>query len=452
MGLALASWLSAGPTRAARADDNAKSTGRTFYVNPNGDDTADGRSTVTAFRTLQRAADATAPGDTVNVMGGTYTNEKHSYALVVLSTPGRPDAWITYQAYPGDKPLLQGDDHSWDVVRFTNKAAYITLRGFTVIGNDAHVTLAQAQANATTPAQHPETNGSCISVNGHDGGGNPHPHHIRILQNTAAQCPGGGIVTLSADYVTIAGNTVYDDSWYSAFGTSGISLLGSVDTDPTDTKTKYKMVVEGNVVYGNQEFIPWVDYKPPTITDGEGIIVDSNKNSAYPGGNDKNPPYAGRTLVANNVVYRNGSAAIEVFQSAHVDVVNNSTYGNVITPVETGRGELNLNVVSDVTVLNNIFVSAPGESPLVMNSVCTDGCRLDYNVYFGGKNSLKGMAEGSHDLVADPMYVASDAGSANLRLRSGSPALGSGTLVLAPKEDVDGKARPAAAVSRGAYR
>jgi len=150
-------------------------------------------------------------------------------------------------------------------------------------------------------------------------------------------CPGGGIGTTFADYVTISGNTVYGNAFYSAFGNSGISLFANFDSNPADTATKYKMVVEGNTVYANEELVPVFGSKPLAITDGEGIIIDSNKNSAYVGAGLTNSAYAGRTLVANNVVFNNGSDAIEVFQSAHVDVVNNSTYANVTNPPLTGR-------------------------------------------------------------------------------------------------------------------
>ena len=98
------------------------------------------------------------------------------------------------------------------------------------------------------------------------------------------------------------------------------------------------------------------------ITDGEGIIVDSTRNSAYQS-SIPIAPYTGRTLIANNVVYANGSSAIEVFQSDHVDVVNNSSYLNVFTPILSGRGEMDLNQTSDVNVINNIFYCAPGQNP-----------------------------------------------------------------------------------------
>ena len=49
-------------------------TGKTYYVSGTGNDSSDGLSQATAFRTLQHAGDLTQPGDTVYAMNGTYTN------------------------------------------------------------------------------------------------------------------------------------------------------------------------------------------------------------------------------------------------------------------------------------------------------------------------------------------------------------------------------------------
>jgi hypothetical protein len=81
-------------------------TGQTYYVSGIGDDNNTGLSTDQAFRTLQKAADLTQHGDTVQVMNGLYTSAEGTHVLSV-NTSGTPDNWIIYQAYPGHKPFIK---------------------------------------------------------------------------------------------------------------------------------------------------------------------------------------------------------------------------------------------------------------------------------------------------------------------------------------------------------
>ena len=411
----------------------------TWYVSGTGDDTHDGRSAASAFRTLQHAADLTRPGDRVLVRTGTYTNAKPGVAILTIVNSGTQDAWIHFEAYPGETPTISFN--GWAGVQFGPTVSYVELRGFTITGNNAHVRLdgALRQGKVGDPIY----SGNCVAVDGRKGTATARPHHLRIAENTISDCGGGGITAIQADYITIENNVVSDSAWYAIYGCSGISLLENWNSDDS---AGYKMIVTGNRVYGNKELVPWI--KAGKITDGEGIIVDTSRSPTL--GN-----YKGRTLVANNVVYGNGSAAIEVFRSDHVDVVNNSTCGNVTNPPESGMGELNLNDVADVHVVNNIFSSAKGENPLqvIANKPC--GCFLGWNVYYGGENHAAGL-RGTQDRSGDPLYVdpaAQDRSRVDLRVRSGSPALHSGDARLAPRHDFAGVTRPqGGAVDRGAYQ
>jgi hypothetical protein len=428
------------------ANNTAAVVGKTYYVSGAGSDAADGATIATAFRTLQHAADLTQPGDTVYAMNGVYTNACASCDVLDISTAGTEKAWITYEANAGQKPTISFS--GWEGVFFKPTAAYVEVSGFTIVGNNDNVTLAGAQAQSTTKPD-PAYNGNCVSADGRKGTATVRPHHLRILNNVIRKCGGGGVSTIEADYVTISGNTIYDTSWYSIYGTSPISTLGDWNSD---SSTAYKMIVTGNRIFGSRELIPWVT--AGKITDGEGIIVDSTRNSAYEA-KISIAPYVGRTLIANNVIFANGSSAIEVFESDHVDVVNNSTYQNVGTPILSGRGEMNLNRASDVNVINNIFYCAAGQNPVAVVPRTTSAIVLDYNLYFGGANTGD-VPNGANDLVGNPLYV--DAADANpldvlLKVSSKSPAVGSGRSYLAPAKDFLGNPRPGVkGYDRGAYQ
>jgi len=417
----------------------------TYYVSGSGNDSNDGLTPATAFLTLQHAAGLTQPGAIVYVMNGTYTNSCPSCTVLDISIPGTPSAWITYQAYPGQSPVISFN--GWEGIFFEPTAAYIQLSGLTVVGNNYNVTLAQALAQSYTSPD-PAFNGNCIALDGRQGTSTVRPNHIKILNNTVYACGGGGIGTAWSDYVTISGNTIYDTSWYSIYGSSAISTWENWNAD---SNTGYKMIITGNRIFGNANLVPTLG--SPVATDGEGIIVDSTRNSAYQPSIGLDP-YTGRTFIANNVIYNNGSAAIEVFQSNHVDVVNNSSYQDVYVPAVTGRGDMNVNEATDVNVFNNIFYSAAGQNPV---TVCCNATQidLDYNIYFGGSN-YAGTVSGPHDLTADPLYLdPADANRllVNLAVSPNSPAVGSGTSNLAPTTDFAGNPRPGSkGYDRGAYQ
>lgn len=418
---------------------------KTYYVSGAGSDSADGMSIATAFLTLQHAANVTQPGDTVYAMNGTYTNSCSGCDVVDINTAGTPNAWITFTAYPGQTPTVSFNGWAGFFVHPT--AAYIEVSGFTIVGNNYNVTLAAAQAQSTTNPE-PAFNGNCLVADGRAGTATQKPHHLKFLNNTIYACGGAGIGTAQADYLTIAGNTIYDSAWYTIYDGSAISTYQDWNYD---SSTGYRIFITGNRIFGNQNLIP--DLDSGTITDGEAIIVDTNRNSAYQASIGI-PAYTGRTLIDNNVIYGNGSAAIEAFESDHVDIVNNSSYEDVLNPNVSGRGEMNLNEASDVNVINNIFYASAGQNPA---TVCCNASSilLDYNVYFNGPN-YSGTVSGPHDVAGDPLYV--DPADANrfkvtLSLSPGSPALGTGTANLAPATDFLGNPRPGPdGYDRGAYQ
>jgi hypothetical protein len=448
----------------------------TWYVDAvNGSTYGDGTTLKTAFITLAQAEAVALPGDTVLVENGTYTNA--SGPALDVKTPGSASGgYITFEAAPGATPVIQVGPYAYGAVQFDSTAAYIIFKGFTVLGNNKSLTLAGAQSAEVNAAaqQNIIYNGNCVDVAGNTSYtalGSPNPNHIQILNNTVAYCGGGAIGASGADYITISGNTIYDSAWYTVYGSSAISILGAYDTNLGDTTTKYKMQITDNLIYGNEEFIPWD--QAGKITDGEGIILDSNNNSGYTGAGLNYPPYTGRFLLANNVIYNDGSSAFEVFESSHADIVNNSTFNdNLDQASQNGRGEIELSNLSDVNIYNNIFYASAGSAALYLYTPCTPvACTSDYNIYYSSlPNQWGGYgANGSHDLNVNPMYTSTptptisgvntplpsdllNAPIVNLKLLPGSPAIGKGTSNLAPSTDILGNARPSAnGYTLGAY-
>ena len=372
-------------SRSGRELISANSKPKTYYVSGTGNDNNSGLSTSSAFKTIQKAADLTNPGDTVLIMNGVYKNIPKAGSVVTIKRSGTANAWIKYKAYPGHSPKIQ--HNTWNGILISNGASYIEINGLEVIGNNANITLDYARSQKTNKVN-PLTNGNCISV---DGRTNDHPHHIRILNNKVHDCGGGGISAIQSDYVTIDNNVVFNNAWYSVYGNSGISMLNNWNSD---NNQGYKMYVTNNQTYNNRMYIPWITVGQ--ITDGNGIIIDSSRNDEK---NLKMSAYTGRTLVKNNLTYNNGGSGIHGFLSDHIDIVNNTAVLNNQSP-EINEGQIFANKSSDVKILNNILYAFPGK--LSNSNYKNQNVTYDYNIYL---NSSKISVKGPHDVVADSEFL-----------------------------------------------
>lgn len=417
----------AGPAQAAST---------TYYVSPSGSDTNDGTSASAPLKTLQKAADRTRPGDTVSIMGGTYTEAAPGRDILVIKRSGTASQPITYRAHPGSKPVIHPVD-SWNGVHVAG-ASHIVISGLEIAGDSTRISLADAERNAGR--DDPRYNTNCLNIN-RDGKDGPAPHHVLVTGNEVHHCPGAGISAMDADEVTIDHNKVHDTSWYTHYATSGISVLRALDAGQGDPR-QYKTRITGNVVYGNETKVKWSDCS--CYSDGNGIIVDTNRNKPEGTGAD----YQGRTLVANNVTFDNGGSGIHSYKSQHVDIVNNTAYYNSRSP-HMHYGNIFAGESSDVQILNNVSSVRPGEPTNSDNK--NEDVTYDHNIYFGGKAP---EAKGPHDLVADPRLVrpTTDPATADFRLRDDSPALGAGTVFSAVRQDITGRNRDSAkGYDLGAY-
>src|SRR5207253_8692569 len=100
------------------------------YVATNGNDANPG-SLVQPWRTIQRAADTLAPGDTVYVRSAVY----HERVNVHISgTTG--GGFITYATYPNETPIIDGTGikvpADWGALVQMFDASYIRLNGFEI--------------------------------------------------------------------------------------------------------------------------------------------------------------------------------------------------------------------------------------------------------------------------------------------------------------------------------
>ncbi|MBC1220446.1 right-handed parallel beta-helix repeat-containing protein [Nostoc sp. UCD121] len=393
------------------------STATKYYVSGSGNDKNNGLSPSSAFRTIQRAADLTRPGDTVLILNGVYKNPSPNGSALVIKRSGTANSWITYKAYPGDKPKIQ--HNGWTGISIENGASYIEINGLEVAGNNANITLSYALSQKYNKSN-PLTSGTCINMDGRKSG---RSHHIRILNNKVHDCGGAGISVIESDYVTVDNNEVYNNAWYSPYAASGISLLKNWNYDKNQN---YKMYVTRNKVYNNQMLVPW--YANGKFQDGNGIIVDSSRSNGY----------QGRTLIANNISYKNGGSGIHTYESDYVDIVHNTAYLNNQT-AGINYGQIMSNYSGNIKVINNALYSAPNK-PISSNNKSTN-TTFNYNLY--NNNGSRSVSVGPNDIMADPQFVNPSGG--DFRIKGTSRAINNGFKWNNLKNDYFGKPRPVGA-------
>ena len=402
--------------------------GKTYYVDALKAASGDGLTEATAFKTLADAANVTAAGDLVLIKDGTY-------AAFQETSSGKANGWITWRNFPNHKPVISFD--GWQGIYI--KGSYVEIDGLTVRGNNAKVTLAGALKQGkgcenSAGAYEPIYNGNGIYVDSRTTAANNPTgekyHHVNIKNCTVYECGGPGIGTIQADYITVENCEVYNNSWYSLFGTSGISLYQHINSDAsTDTKN----IIRNNVIYGNRMFVPWV-FGSCKFTDGNGIIIDDFKNTQNGSTNGK---YLGKTLIENNVVYNNGGRGIHCYLADNITIVNNTCYQNSAS-AEIDEGEITFygNLVTNCSVYNNIMVARTGEK---INTVGSNAANYLHqnNLYF---NSESGSQLNTLGKSGDPLFV--NPATGDFRLKAGSPAVdyGQSTLYI-PQKDILGNAR-----------
>jgi hypothetical protein len=250
--------------------------GNTYYVSVgSGSDSNNGRSTAAPFKTLKKVASLVNPGDVVNVMNGTY------HENLFIQRSGKASGYITFRAYPGHHPLIT-NYNEWGAIQVYGGASYLIIDGLTVIGPAQTITASEAEAQKNNP-QNIVTNGDCLATS-------KTSHHLIIRNNNLSYCGCGGMA-LTSDYMWVHHNISHHNAFWSPLNCSGltIGMNGSADSS-----TATKIFVYDNVFYANQNFICNVtETNPCRITDGEGIIVDTNRKNNY----------TGRTAIYNNLCF-----------------------------------------------------------------------------------------------------------------------------------------------------
>lgn len=420
------------------------------------------------YATIQGALNAAQPGDTVQVCesGGPYAEK------VAFPSSGNAGAgFISLEACPGDRPVLDGTAVSGANMVLISSRSYVRIRGFEIRNNLG------------------VNDGSGIRVIGSGS-------HIEIVDNEIHEIRGQhamgitvyGTEPTAISEILIDGNLIYDcDPFQSEalvlnanvtdftvtnnvvrdVNNIGIDFIGGeTDINPDPALVARNGVCRDNVVLrANQQ---GGGYAGGIYVDGgRDILIERNIVGESDLGIEIGAENAGINttgiVVRDNFVYANLRAGI-VFGGFSAGVgrvrdsvfLNNTTFGND-TALE-GFGELWIQYASDNVVRNNVFFGT-GLGPVTYSESGNSNNALDYNLWYspaaGGTEFVwqgdsysgfatyqAGSAQEGSGLFADPLLV--DPGAGDLHLAAGSPAINAGdpAFVAGVGElDIDGTAR-----------
>lgn len=422
----------------ATADGSKKNGGKTsatrnIYVSVSigNDASTNPFSASTPYKTLQKAADITVPGDIVYIMNGTYeppkqangelTTDPNQVTLNITRSGSATGGYITYKRYPGHWPVLYTYGKKWGTIFID--ASYITIDGLELKGANnntpggAFLDAAKAAAASYHAGGRDWTHFSQFNTSGVHVGKDFDVHHVNIYNCNVHDFPGGGIANSRCDYLTVQGNTSYNNVWFSMYGGSGISVLFPKNAD---SNTGYKIKILKNTCYNNFSQVAYFDGNGTNVSDGNGIIIDINYNSS------KMPvDYNGKTLVENNLVHKNGGSGIHTFHAQNVDLFNNTSYDNEkVLP----NGNLAAYSGKNIRFRNNIAFSKSGGRAFLISG--GSNITSDYNLYYNGSAASDGTSTSTHNKNTNPSFV--DRFNSNFLLQSTSPAINAGDPTTYP--------------------
>ncbi len=379
-----------------------------YHIQPNGNDSNNGLSFNTAFKTIQAATNRVKAGDSVLVYDGVYKGFDHFYKG--SGTPGRE---IVYYAMGSNVIINQSCGRGFDGLNIEG-SDYIEVNGFKVKAIWDPV------------------------GNGEDGIRAVLANHIIIRHCEVDSCYRGIFTGYTDDF--LAEHNICKRS----YGEHGIYVSNNSD----------RVIIRYNLCFGNSK-AAGIQLNPDLSSGAPGISVDVKiyNNICYNNRIGLNLQGIYYSEVYNNLIYNNGSGGggngMTFFHGDAATGCNDvKVYNNTVIVPSTSQWCI-LAIDSDsLIVKNNILLSFSNKGSLDIESSCTN-YQGDYNllndkmtinqgnsyINFLGWQSL---GQDAHSvLIRDNASVFENLAMNNYRLAINSPAIDAGTAEVASLIGID---------------
>jgi hypothetical protein len=470
----------------------------THYVGTTGNDANPG-TLAAPWRTIQKAANTLAPGNTACIRGGVYSE------VVTVNVSGSAGGgFITFLSYPGEQAILDGTSLTvplgWGpMIRIENKS-YIVIQGLELRNYRSSVkNHSPIGIFVTGFGDHIELRGNKVhhietNYTGKSGGD---AHGIAVYGTAAPQAitnvvidgnevysnklgsSESLVVNGNVDGFQITNNSVHDNN------NIGIDVIGFEGKSPDPVLDQARNgVVSGNLVYNIDS------YNNPAYgreRSADGIYIDGGRDTLV----ERNivhhtnlavelaSEHAGHATsgitVRSNFIYSNTQVGIAIGgydkrrgSTENCVIVNNTLYNNY-TQLDWGA-ELYIQFDTRNNIIKNNVIYANSTRRFIESwSAVMTGNVVDNNLYLaagGGSNGTwiwknvtyntfvdyqAGSGNDANGLVGiDPLFVST--ATPDLHLQSTSPAIDRGQAVTQSGPfDIDGQARvQGAAIDIGA--
>jgi hypothetical protein len=457
-----------------------------YFVSISGLDTNPGTEAL-PWRTIQKAANSLAAGDTAWVRTGIYKER------VTVNVSGNPTGGpVSFRAFPGEKPIIDGarfiprkDDtalflikdreyvlvQGFEIRRYKATSGNRTPCGILVIGECANVKI---RDNNVHHIAYNSRRGNAFGIAVYGTSPTKPITNLVIDNNEVHHCKLGNSESLTINgnvsHFEVTNNRVHDNN------NIGIVFIGFEETCPDPAQDQARDgICRGNMVWnissrGNPAYGRSFSAGGIYVDGGIRILIEQNLTHHCDIGVELASEHQDRATshitLRENIIYRNriGGLFMGGYDSKRGRAEDCFVHHNTFFENDTrrdGNGELSFyHYVSNNLISHNLFVT--GQQGLLLGNATTVGSGnvLDYNLYFapagangsnwqwekteftGFANYQQATGQDAHSQFADPLFA--DTLAFDFHLAHGSPAINVGDpsfQAASGETDVDGEAR-----------